>query len=156
MLEEVLLTWREAVSQKKKNTACACTDLNSGCWCTKNGEGRAQAYILRLKKIKYMTLWTKQSKVNSKMRGSLTSPPWHPGKFLAAHQDRSAVIWLKSPRSRAEALPLTTSAPKAGVSEPITAQTDLSADNHSFWVLLLRSFWTFPQMCVVKKGKKKN
>lgn len=38
----------------------------------------------------------------------------------------------KIPHSKAEALPLTTTAPKAGVSEPITAQTDLSADNHSF------------------------
>lgn len=38
----------------------------------------------------------------------------------------------KIPHSNAEARLLTTTAPKAGVPEPITAQTDPSADNHSF------------------------
>lgn len=58
----------------------------------------------------------------------------------------------KTPHSKAEALALATTAPKAGVSEPITAQTDLSADNHSFgrfFVELLNN----SQMCVVKSTK---
>lgn len=52
----------------------------------------------------------------------------------------------KIPHSKAEALPLTTTAPKAGVSEPITAQTDLSADKHSFGCFFVELL-----MCVVKR-----
>ncbi len=53
--------------------------------------------------------------------------------FLAAHQDPSAAIWRKSPAAAARKLDYSQQvAPKAGVSEPITAQTGPSPDNHGF------------------------
>lgn len=61
----------------------------------------------------------------------------------------------KIPHSKAEALLLTTTAPKAGVSEPITAQTDLSADNHSFGCVFVELL-NISEMCVVKRKKLKH
>lgn len=52
--------------------------------------------------------------------------------FSQAHQDPSLAIWLKSPTATRKLDYALQLAPKAGVSEPIAAQTDPSADNHSF------------------------
>lgn len=58
----------------------------------------------------------------------------------------------KIPHSKAEALLLTTTATKAGVSEPIAAQTDLSADNRSSGCFV--ELLNITQKHVVKRKKK--
>lgn len=96
-----------------------------------------------------MDLQTKQSKVISEW-WVFDKPTVTSRNIYAAHQDHSEAIWLKSPHSKAEALPLATTAPKAGVSKPIAAQTELSADNHSFGGFF-EELLNISQMCVVKK-----
>lgn len=100
-----------------------------------------------------MTLRTKHSKVKSKT-WVFDKPTVTSRKICYSAPGSLSHLLTKIPHSKAEALPLTTTAPKAGVSEPITAQTDLSADNHSFGCVFLELL-NISQMCVVKREKLK-
>lgn len=100
-----------------------------------------------------MTLRTKQSKVKSKT-WVFDKPTVTSRKICYSTPGSLSHHLTQIPHSKAEALPLTTTAGKAGVSEPITAQTDLSADNHSFGCVFLELL-NISQMCAVKREKLK-
>lgn len=89
------------------------------------------------------------SKVKDKM-WVFDKPTVTSSKISSSTQGSLSRHLTKIPHSKAEALLLTTTAPKAGVSEPITAQTDLSADNHSFGCIFVELL-NISEMCVVKR-----
>lgn len=106
------------------------------------------------KKDLYVYDWEKNRAKSKPRCGSLTSPPWHPVKFLAENQDHSAAIRLKSPIAKQKlyySQQLLLKLAFLSLSQPRqTSLLTITALAASLW-----SFWTFLR-CVWLKGKNWN